>query len=349
MKTLQFADTDSTVSEMCLGTMMFGDQIGEDDAVEQMDACVARGINFFDTAELYTIPPKPETQGESERIVGRWLAARKNRSDMIIATKITGRSSMPWIRDGAECRLTREQIFAAVERSLRNLQTDYIDLYQLHWPDRKIQLFGADRGGFRHHNDDAVPFEETLAALDDLVRAGKIRYIGVSNETPFGVMRFLAESEARGLPRMASIQNAYNLVNRQFEDGGLEEVCVREQVSLLAYSPLAQGYLSGKYLDGGLPEGSRKALWGDRLGRYSTPSTETAIREYVKVANDFGIDPNAMALRFVTTRPWTTTAIFGASNDGQLDTALASNAIDWSDELEAAVNEVHAQWPNPCP
>lgn len=347
MEKRRLGRTDLDLPALCLGAMMFGDQISEKDAVEQMDACVARGINFFDTAELYTIPPKPETQGESERIVGRWLAARKNRSEMIIATKVTGRSSMPWIRDGSECRLTRDQILAAVEGSLRNLQTDYIDLYQLHWPDRKIQLFGADRSGFRHHNDDAVPFEETLAALDDLARAGKIRHIGVSNETPYGVMRFLAEAEKRSLPRIVSVQNAYSLVNRMFENG-LAEIAMEEQVGLLAYSPIAQGALTGKYLGGVKPEGSRGAMFG-RLGRYETTNAEAAISGYVNIAKDFGVHPAALAMQFVTTRPFVTSNIFGANGMDQLQIIFDSLDLRWTDDMEEAVRALHEAAPNPCP
>jgi len=347
MEKRRLGRTDLDVPALCLGTMMFGDQISEEDAVEQMDACLARGINFFDTAELYTIPPKPETQGESERIVGRWLAARKNRGEMIIATKITGRSSMPWIRDGAQCRLTGDQIFAAVERSLRNLQTDYIDLYQLHWPDRKIQLFGADRGGYRHQNDDAVPFEETLAALDDLVRAGKIRHIGVSNETPYGVMRFLSEAEKRSLPRIVSIQNAYSLVNRTFENG-LAEIAMEEQVGLLAYSPIAQGALTGKYLGGVKPEGSRGSMFG-RLDRYETTNAEAAISGYVNIASDFSVHPAALAMQFVTTRPFVTSNIFGANGMDQLQIIFDSLDLRWTDEMEKAVRALHEATPNPCP
>jgi aryl-alcohol dehydrogenase-like predicted oxidoreductase len=339
--------TDLEVPALCLGTMMFGDQISEADGFAQMDACLDRGINFFDTAELYTIPPKPETQGESERIVGRWMAAKKNRGDMIIATKVAGRSPMTWIRDGKETRLTREQIFQAVDRSLENLQTDTIDLYQLHWPERGLQNFGGIRTGYIHYDDKGVPFEETLAALNELVKVGKIRHIGLSNESPYGVMSFLREAQTGNLPRIASIQNAFNLINRTFESG-LAEIALEEQVSLLAYSPIAQGALTGKYLDGALPKGSRGELF-NRMSRYETPQAEQAIRGYVKLAERFGVHAAALAMQFVATRPFTTSTIFGAHGMDQLEIIFSSLEMKWTDEMERAVNELHGAIQNPCP
>ena len=256
---------------------------------------------------------------------------------------------MPYIRRNGELPVLDEaNIAEAIDSSLARLNVEVIDFYQVHWPDRKLQLFGDDLRGYEHYGPDHIPIEETLGALQRLVEAGKIRAIGVSNESPWGIMRYLGASAQKGLPRIHGNQNAYNLLNRTWEYG-LAEIALQEDVGLLSYSPLAQGYLSGKYLNGGLPEGSRKARWGDRLGRYSTPSTDDAIAAYCTVAKDFGVDPNAMALRFVTSRPWTTTAIFGASNDAQLDVALSSVSMAWTDELEAAINEVHARWPNPCP
>jgi aryl-alcohol dehydrogenase-like predicted oxidoreductase len=347
MEKRRLGRTDLEVPSLCLGTMMFGDQISEADGFAQMDACLDRGINFFDTAELYTIPPKPETQGESERIVGRWMAAKKNRGDMIIATKVTGRSPMTWIRDGEETRLTREQIFQAVDRSLENLQTDYIDLYQLHWPERGLQNFGGIRTGYIHYEDKGVPFEETLAALHELVKAGKIRHIGVSNESPYGVMSFLREAQTGNMPRIASIQNAFNLINRTFENG-LAEIALEEQVGLLAYSPIAQGALTGKYLDGALPKGSRGELF-NRMSRYETPQAEQAISGYVELAEKFGIHAAALAMQFVTTRPFTTSTIFGAHGIDQLEIIFSSLEIKWTDEMERAVNELHGAIQNPCP
>ncbi len=339
--------TGLNVSSLCLGTMMYGDQVDEAEARAQMDACVDRGVNFFDTAELYTIPPKPETQGESERIVGRWIAKRGARDKIILATKVTGRSPMAWIRNGEPTRLTRRQVDAAVERSLKNLQTDYIDLYQLHWPDRNVQNFGAHLRGYEHFTDAGTPFEETLAALADHVKAGRIRHVGLSNETPWGTMKFLQAAEELGAPRMASIQNAYNLLNRSFEIG-LAEIAMTEDIGLLAYSPMAQGVLSGKYLNGAQPEGARGTLFG-RLQRYQTPGAEKAIAAYLALARDFGGDPCAFAMQFVTTRPFVTSNIFGATSMAQLETALSSIDIAWTEEMEKAVGAVHAEAPNPCP
>lgn len=348
MEKRRLGRTDLDVPVLCLGTMMYGDQIAQSDAFAQMDACMAHGVNFFDTAELYTIPPKAETQGESERIIGQWLEARGRRDDVIIATKVTARSNFPWMREGGEeTRMTRDQINFAVDRSLKNLQTDYIDLYQLHWPDRPVQNFGAAREGYAHYDDQGVAFADILHTLGDLVIAGKIRHVGLSNETPYGVMRFLSAAETNGLPRMASIQNAYSLVNRTFETG-LAEIALEEHVGLLAYSPLAQGALTGKYLGGNSPAGSRGALFG-RLGRYQTPMADAAFAGYVSIAKDFGIDPTSLALQFVTTRPFVTSNIFGASSLKQLEVVFSSLDITWTNEMENAVNELHGRIQNPCP
>ncbi|MEO1137102.1 MAG: aldo/keto reductase, partial [Pseudomonadota bacterium] len=279
---------------------------------------------------------------------GRWLKARGHRDDVIIATKVTGRSSFPWMREnGGEARMTRDQIDFAVNRSLKNLQTDYIDLYQLHWPDRPVQNFGAAREGYAHYDDKGAAFADILDALGDQVKAGKIRYVGLSNETPYGVMRFLSEAETKGLPRMASIQNAYSLVNRTFETG-LAEIALEEEVGLLAYSPMAQGALTGKYLGGKSPAGSRGALFS-RLGRYQTPMADEAFAGYVSIAKDFGIDAAAFALQFVTTRPFVTSNIFGASSLKQLEVVFSSLDFNWSSEMENAVNELHGRIQNPCP
>jgi aryl-alcohol dehydrogenase-like predicted oxidoreductase len=339
--------TGMRVSAICLGTMNMGEQNTEAEGHEQLDYALDKGVNFLDTAELYAVPPRPETQGRSEEIVGSWLAARRNRDKVIIATKVTGRASgLNWIRPETHPkRLTPDQIFQAVEGSLRRLRTDHIDLYQTHWPDRDMRLFSGLE--YEHRESDAVPIEETLGALDELVKAGKVRAVGVSNETPWGTMRHICASEAMGLPRIASIQNAYNLLNRTFEIG-LSEITYREDVGLLAYSPLAQGYLTGKYEGGALPPGSRKALW-NRLGRYETPNAPAAIRSYLDLARESGLDPGQMALQFVTTRPFVTSNIIGATSMEQLRTDIASVEVSWSDELERAINDIHLRNPNPCP
>jgi aryl-alcohol dehydrogenase-like predicted oxidoreductase len=339
--------TGMRVSAICLGTMNMGEQNSEAEGHEQLDYALDQGVNFIDTAELYAVPPRPETHGRSEEIVGSWLAARRNRDKVIIATKVTGRASgLNWIRPETHPkRLTPAQIFAAVDGSLRRMQTDYIDLYQTHWPDRDMRLFSGLE--YEHRDSDAVPIAETLGALDELVKSGKVRAVGVSNETPWGTMRYLMGAESQGLPRIASIQNAYNLLNRTFEIG-LSEIAYREDVGLLAYSPLAQGYLTGKYEGGALPPGSRKALW-NRLGRYETPRAASAITAYLDLARAQRLDPGQMALQFVTTRPFVTSNIIGATSMEQLRTDIASVEVPWSDELERAINDIHLHNPNPCP
>ncbi len=339
--------TGLKVPSLCVGTMMYGSQTPQEVAFRQMDRCLERGINFLDTAELYSIPPDPKTHGNSERIVGEWIKQRNIRDKVILASKVAGRTGMKWIRDGVEARLTAKQIRIAVENSLKRLQTDYIDLYQIHWPDRQVPNFGGTLYGYRHYDDDYISFEETLGALDALVREGKIRHVGLSNETAWGVMKFLETAEQKGWPRMASIQNAYSLVNRFFEND-LAEIAMQEQVGLLAYSPLGQGYLSGKYLDGAEPKGTRLSLYG-RLERYQTPAAERAIRAYVELAHDLNVAPAALALQFVTTRKWVTSNIFGATNDQQLDEIFASLDIKWTRDIERAIHAIHAENSNPCP
>ena len=345
----QLGRTDLTVSSCCLGTMTWGQQNTEAEGHAQMDYALGRGVNFWDTAEMYSVPPQAETQGSTERIIGSWFAKTGKRQEVVLATKIAGLSKMLWTRDGdvAWTRHTKAQIDEAVEKSLKRLQTDYIDLYQLHWPDRPIGLFGGkmDAKAYAH---DYEPFEDILAALDAHVQAGRIRHLGVSNETPFGVMRFVAESAARGLPRMASIQNAYNLVNRTFEDGGLEEVCVREEVSLLAYSPLGQGYLTGKYRNGALPAGSRKQLF-DRLQRYESAPALRAIESYLKFADEAALDPAKLAIKFCDTRAFMGSTIIGATSLEQLEICIDAFDLNWTEDMEAEINRLHLQQPSPCP
>lgn len=349
--------TDVQVSSVCLGTMTWGEQNTEAEGHAQMDLALDRGINFFDTAEMYAVPPRPETQGNTERIIGTWFKARGNRSRVVLATKIAGRSPMIWTRqggvsnndgplDGGITRQTRQQIDYAVMASLKRLQTDYIDLYQLHWPDRGFAGFGFQ--SYRDYPADFEKFEDILAALDTHVKAGRIRHIGVSNESPWGVMRFVAEAEKRGLPRIVSIQNAYSLVNRSFETGGLAEIALREQVGLLAYSPLAQGYLTGKYRNGAMPEGSRKKLF-QRLQRYEGPAAEPAINAYIDLAAEIGMKPEHLALAFCQAQPWVTSTIIGATTMAQLETDLAAFDLPWTDALQQRVDDVQRRHPNPCP
>jgi aryl-alcohol dehydrogenase-like predicted oxidoreductase len=340
--------TGLRVSAICLGTMTWGEQNSEAEGHAQMDYALERGINFLDTAELYSIPPKAETQGSTERIIGSWLAARGNRDKVILATKVVGRSQNTWFRDdGSPAELSRAQIVEAVEKSLRRLRTDYIDLYQIHWPDRAVSQFGSNPVIFKPTSGPEHPIEETLAALGDLVKAGKIRHIGLSNESPWGLMTYLKHAEAKGLPRVASIQNAYSLVNRTFE-GGLAEIALREEVGLLAYSPLAQGYLTGKYENGARPPGARKTLF-DRLQRYETPGAAPAITAYVQLARKWGLDPAQMAIAFATSRPFTTSTIIGATTMAQLKTAIDAADVPISPELEAEIDAIHLVHTNPCP
>ena len=339
--------TGLNVSQICLGTMTWGQQNTESDGHAQMDYALDRGINFFDTAELYSIPPRAETQGSTERIIGSWFKSRGTRDKVILASKVIGRSDHTWFRDdGSRGELSRGQIEEAVNKSLRRLQTDYIDLYQLHWPDRPMP-WGANPVIYRHEEGRSHPIEEILESLDRMVQAGKIRHIGLSNESAWGTMTFLKQSEIRGLPRVQSVQNAYNLLNRTYETA-LAEVTIREDVSLLAYSPLGQGFLTGKYLDGARPAGARTTLF-DRGQRYQTPGAEVAIRTYVELAREFGLDPAQMALAFVNSRPFVTANIIGATTMEQLKTDIDSLEVTVTPELEERINAIHLLHTNPCP
>lgn len=339
--------TGLSVTSCCLGTMTWGTQNTEAEGHAQMDYALERGVTFWDTAEMYSIPPNPETQGNTERIIGTWFNKTGRRGEVILASKICGLSPMTWSRDGDVplTRQTRAQIDEAVEKSLKRLQTDYIDLYQLHWPDRPVPLFGnkMDAKSYGHAYE---KFEDILGALNRHVEAGRIRHIGVSNETPFGVMRFMAESDRNDLPRMASIQNVYNLVSRKFEEG-LDEIAIREEIGLLAYSPLAQGYLTGKYRDGALPEGSRKALF-DRLQRYESSEADKAINAYLDFAAEQGINPAQLAIKFCDTRAFTTSTIIGATGMDQLKVCIDAFELEWTDVLEEGVSSLYAAHGSPC-
>jgi aryl-alcohol dehydrogenase-like predicted oxidoreductase len=339
--------TDLNVSLLCLGTMTWGQQNTEADGHAQMDYALEQGINFFDTAELYSIPPRPETQGSTERIIGSWFKARGSRDKVILASKVIGRSDSTWYRDdGSKGELSRAQIEEAVNKSLKRLQTDYIDLYQIHWPDRPMP-WGSNPTIFRHQEGQSHPIAETVEIMTDLVKAGKIRHFGLSNESAWGTMTFLKYADAKGQARVQSVQNAYNLLNRTYEVA-LAEVTMHENVSLLAYSPLAQGYLTGKYLDGARPPGARTTLFS-RGQRYENPTAEAAIRKYIALAKEFSLDPAQMALAFVNSRPFLTSNIIGATSMEQLKTDIASIDVTITPELEERINAIHVEHCNPCP
>jgi len=339
--------TDLRVSAICLGTMTWGRQNTEAEGHEQMDYAVDCGVTFFDTAELYAIPPTADTYGRTEEIIGTWFKRRGGRDKIVLASKVAGPSAnLNWIREG-KGRLDAPNIRAAVDASLRRLQTDYIDLYQLHWPDRKANYFGQLNYVHDPSDDQAVPIAETLQALDEIVRAGKVRYIGLSNETPWGVMTFLRLADQIGLPRAVSIQNPYNLLNRIFEIG-LAEIAIREDCGLLAYSPLGGGTLSGKYLGGAVPPGSRRSI-DYRGSRYSKVNAEEATAAYVELAHRHGLQPVQMALAFVTEQPFVTSNIIGATSMVQLRTDLEGAANPLSAGIKEEIEAIHRRYPNPCP
>lgn len=350
MKFRKLGRTDIDVSLICLGTMTWGSQNSEAEAHAQLDYAIDQGINFIDTAEAYPVTPtSKETQGRTEEYIGTWLAARGNRDKIVLATKIAGpvRPGDPRVFRGGNNRLDRRNIELAVEESLGRLQTDYIDLYQLHWPDRSVAKFGER--GIRTLDDhpDTVPIAETLSVLAELVKAGKIRHIGLSNESPWGTLEYLRLSREEGLPRVVSIQNAYNLLNRTFEIG-LSEVALREQVGLLAYSPLGAGNLTGKYLGGVIPPGSRRDV-AKQFVRYDTPGQPEATARYVNLARTHGLDPAQLALAFVNAQPFVTSNIIGATSLEQLRTNIASVDLQLSDEVLSGIEAVHSALPDPCP
>jgi aryl-alcohol dehydrogenase-like predicted oxidoreductase len=347
MEYRELGRTGVKVSALTLGTMTFGQQNTEAEGHAQMDYAVDRGINIFDAAEIYPIPPKPETQGRTEAIIGTWMQARKNRDKVIVATKVAGRSStINWLRDdGAPSRQSKDQILEALDKSLARLKTDYIDLYQLHWPDRPMRIFEGLE--FVRLPGDAHPIHDILETLGTLVRDGKIRFIGLSNETPWGIMTFLRLAEQHGLPRPVSIQNAFNLVNRSFEVG-LSEITYEEGVSLLAYSPLGQGYLTGKYENGALPPRSRKTLF-NRLGRYEKANGPRAISAYVALAKKHGLDPAQIAIGYAVSRPFVTSVIIGATAMDQLKTDIDAADLALSDTVLEDIDQIHLDYPNPCP
>lgn len=349
MKYRPLGETGLQVPLIGLGTMTWGEQNNLQQACEQMDYALSRGVNLFDVAEMYPVPPRPETVGETECCVGEWLAQTGKRSEVILATKVTGRadqknSALSHIRDGA--RLSRDHIRQAIEGSLERMQTDYIDLYQVHWPERATNFFGAR--GYSHKPDgDGIAIEETLRALAELVDEGLIKHIGISNETPWGTMEYLRLAAEQGLPKAACIQNVYNLLSRQFETG-LAEMSIRENMPLLAYSPMAFGMLSGKYLDGNKPSGARLTLF-DRFTRYDSPQSLAATEAYAEIADRQGMSLAQMSLAFVCQQPFVASCLIGATTMKQLKENIDAVDITLSDEVLAEIDAVHNCYPDPAP
>ncbi|MDO4643567.1 MAG: aldo/keto reductase [Cardiobacteriaceae bacterium] len=341
--------TGINVSVICLGSMTWGEQNSEAEAHAQLDYATSHGVNFIDTAEMYPVPPNSTTYSRTEQYIGNWLAKRGKRDDLILASKIAGPSrasdEQNYIRGGS--RFTRAQIQAACDASLARLKTDYLDLYQLHWPERSVNYFGILGLSAIHDASDVTPISETVDALDELVKAGKIRAYGLSNETPWGVMSHLRETETRHLSRVASVQNPYSLLNRSYEVG-LAEVSLREHVGLLAYSPLAFGILSGKYRRQPWDPAWRIAKFS-RFTRYNKPKAFEAVERYAVVADAAGISLTHLALAFVNSRSFVTSNIIGATNLEQLAENIASADIHLSSDTLAAIDAIHADISNPCP
>jgi len=332
------------VSKIALGTMTFGEQNSQAEAFSQLDYALERGVNFIDTAEMYPVPPKPDTQGSTESIIGNWLEKSGKREKVVLATKVAGPRNVPYIRENMS--LDRRNVHLAIDDSLKRLKTDYIDLYQVHWPQRQTNTFGQLNYPYSDEQH-GVTLIETLEALAELIKAGKIRYIGVSNETPWGVMSLLKLAEKHELPRIISIQNPYNLLNRSFEVG-LSEISHYEGVELLAYSPLAFGCLSGKYLNGQRPEGARCTLF-ERFVRYFTPQGEAATQAYVDLAHKHNLNPAQMALAFVNQRPFVASNIIGATTMEQLKANIDSISVNLSDDLLSEIQAIGTTYSNPCP
>ena len=345
MKYTTLPHTDINVSKICLGTMTWGNQNTQDEGFAQMDLALEKGVNFFDVAELYPVPATAETYAETERIIGNWFTKTGNRDKVVLATKIAGPGDYT-----AHIRTTgfsKDALNDAVNNSLKRLQTDYIDLYQLHWPERQTNTFGVR--DYTHNPNDKWQdnFNEVLHNLDALVKSGKIRQVGISNEKAWGTMRYLEESRAHNLPRAITIQNAYSLLNRVFE-GDMAEVALREQIGLLAYSPMAFGVLSGKYIKGTAADNARLKLF-PRFARYSGDQATEATKRYLKIAEDHNMTLAQMSLAFVNERPFITSNIIGATNLKQLEENIDSIEISLSKDVLKAIEAVHAEIPNPAP
>ena len=341
----KLGNTNLDVSTICLGTMTWGEQNTQEEGFKQMDYALDQGINFWDTAELYAVPPKKETFGHTEIVIGNWFKKSKKREKVILATKIAG-PARPYIRGGGN-NYGLDKMTEAVDGSLKRLQTDYIDLYQLHWPERNTNMFG--KLGYEHNNnEDWNKFEDVLGNLKRFVDDGKIRNVGLSNETPWGVSKYLELSKEKGLPRMMCIQNPYNLLNRSYEVG-LAEISIRDKIGLLAYSPLACGFLTGKYRNNELPKNSRVERDGEFWTRYNKPNRNNAIEEYYKISKNHELDMTQMSLKFLEIQPFVTSVIIGATTMEQLKINIESVNINLTDDVIKEINNVQTIYPNPCP
>jgi len=342
----KLGNTNLKVSTICLGTMTWGEQNTQEEGFEQMDYALDQGVNFWDTAELYAVPPRAETYGHTEIIIGNWFKKTKKRNKVILATKIAG-PTRAYLRGGANS-YGLEKMTEAINDSLKRLQTDYIDLYQLHWPERNTNAFG--RLGYEHkENNDWTKFEDVLGNLQRFIDSGKIREVGLSNETPWGVSKYLESSKEKNLPRMISIQNPYSLVNRTYEIG-LAEISIRDEIGLLAYSPLASGYLSGKYRNEKYPKGSRMERdWDFWKYRYNTPNLKNAVEEYCKISEKYNLNMSQMSLKFCEIQPFMTSVIIGATTMEQLKTNIESVNVKLTDDIVKEINKVQTIYPNPCP
>ena len=341
----KLGNTDLNVSTICLGTMTWGEQNTQEEGFKQMDFALDQGVNFWDTAELYSIPPREETFGHTEIIIGNWFKERKKRNEIILATKVSG-PAREYIRGGGN-NYNLERITEALNGSLKRLKTDYIDLYQLHWPERNTNMFG--RLGYEHHDEEKWnKFEEVLSHLEKFIKEGKIRYIGLSNETPWGVTKCLNLARNKNSVRMMSVQNPYSLLNRTYEIG-LAEISIREKIGLLAYSPLASGYLTGKYRNNQLPKNSRIERDRDFWTRYNKPNTSKAVDAYFEISKKHNLNFAQMSLKFCEIQPFTTSVIIGATKMDQLKTDIESVNIKLSKEVIKEINEVQKVYPNPCP
>ncbi len=340
----KLGNTDLDVSTICLGTMTWGEQNTQDQAFEQMDFALSNGVNFWDTAELYAVPPRKETYGDTEEIIGNWFKKTKKRKEVVLATKVAG-PARDYLRNG-ENSFTGPNLELALNNSLKRLKTDYIDLYQLHWPERNVNNFG--RLGYVHKENDWNQFGDVLGELDKYIKAGKIRYVGLSNETPWGVLNYLQLSKDKDLPRMMSIQNPYSLLNRSYEVG-LAEVSIRENIGCLAYSPLASGYLTGKYRNKNFPKGSRMERDFDFWTRYRKPNTEAAVELYFKICEKHNLNMTQMSIKFCEMQEFMTSVIIGATTMEQLKSDIESVNLNLSNDVIEEINQVQTIYPNPCP